>query len=686
MAVLTKTVKKYYSDITLSELFYGVIIRSPIDSGTIRSITHPNLPENYSIITARDIPGENLILTNNIETPILAYEKVSYVGEPIGILVGPDQITLYELLDEIEIKYTEAQETAEVLANKTNIIASRTVNFGESELLYTNSEIQIERSYASKLQFTKSKEPLGTICNYSKKHFTIYAPTQWPYHLRMGVCNVMNCAKTDITIVKTITDNNATNSLWRTSLLACQAAIASKVVGKPVKIVLSRKEQDDYVDSPINVHTSFEISLEKNGTIKAMNANIKVDCGSYCPFAQEILDRMIIVISSMYRYKNFCITAYAQTSRKPPLSADLHLTDFLAFFSLENMMQEISNELNIFPNELREKNILIENKDKKNYPFLVNSMPLKDVINKIIEESDFLRKHVAYSLNSNKFDFYLPLKGVGLSCAFEGSGFYGASVNEANLSMEVTMEVDGSVLIKSPSPPESIFEIWKEIVIEILKVEKNVISMDEEVGIDTEPILPNITADNISILTNLLKKCCIAIQKQHFRNPLPISVRKSVATSKSKKWNKKDFSGEPFHSTSWVAAVTEIEVDPCTYSPKILSIWIVISGGQILNKTRAELSVKKAIHQTLIHTVPGVLFNELPTHISFIESKEEPKEIGDLVYNVLPASITNALSLALKRDIPALPLLPDAIYYALNKKSSEEIKNEGVENLNENQI
>ena len=57
MQELTKTVKKYYTDIVLPEMQYGVLIRSPISSGTIRSISHPKLPENYTIITARDIPG-----------------------------------------------------------------------------------------------------------------------------------------------------------------------------------------------------------------------------------------------------------------------------------------------------------------------------------------------------------------------------------------------------------------------------------------------------------------------------------------------------------------------------------------------------------------------------------------------------------------------------------------------------
>ena len=684
MAVLAKVVNKYYTDITLPDILYGVIIRSPIDSGTIRSITHPDLPENYSIITARDIVGINKIVTNNIESPILAYEKVSYIGEPIGILVGEDKIKLYELLDKIEIKYTEAQETAQVIANQTNIIASRSSSFGESELLYTNSEIKIERSYVSKLQFTKSKEPLGAICNFSKKHFTIYAPTQWPHHLRLGICNVMGCNKNDITIVKTITDNNATNSLWRTSILACQTAVASKVVGKPVKIVLSRKEQDEYVDSPIIVNTSYKVALEEDGTIKAMNADVKVDCGSYCPFAQEILDRLVIAIAAMYKYKNFCITAYAQTTKKPPLSADLHLTDFLAFFSLENILNEISKELDIYPNELREKNILIENKERKNYPFIVDSSNLNEVLNKIIKESNFLRKHFAYKLYADKYDYLLPLKGIGLSCAFEGSGYYGASVNENNLCMEVSMEVDGTVCIKSQTPSSSILEIWKNIVCEILEVEKDVILMDEKSAENIEQTLPNITADNISILTNLLRKCCTAIQKQRFRHPLPINVKKSVASNKNKKWNAKEFKGEPFHSTSWVSAVTEIEVDKRTYSTRILGIWIVISGGQILNKAKAENSIKKAIYQTLQCTVPGIAIDDISKHIYFIENKSEPKEIGDLVYNALPAAITNALTLALKREVPALPLLPDAIYYASNDEENKNTLIEGDNNSNEN--
>ena len=77
MQELTKTVKKYYSDIELQDMQYGVLIRSPISNGTIRSISHPKLPENYTIISAKNIVGKNIIETNNE-----AKERPKYTKEP----------------------------------------------------------------------------------------------------------------------------------------------------------------------------------------------------------------------------------------------------------------------------------------------------------------------------------------------------------------------------------------------------------------------------------------------------------------------------------------------------------------------------------------------------------------------------------------------------------------------------
>ena len=47
----------FFSDFRLNNMVYGVLIRSPLPRGKIRSISHPQLPEEYFLYTAKDIPG-----------------------------------------------------------------------------------------------------------------------------------------------------------------------------------------------------------------------------------------------------------------------------------------------------------------------------------------------------------------------------------------------------------------------------------------------------------------------------------------------------------------------------------------------------------------------------------------------------------------------------------------------------
>ncbi|MBO5690620.1 MAG: hypothetical protein J6R96_02030, partial [Spirochaetaceae bacterium] len=87
----------FFSDLRLPDMLYGVLIRSPLHRGKIRSISHPQLPEGYFLYTAKDIPGAKTISLLGTEIPLLAQDEVSYQGEPLAILVGPDKLRLGQL-------------------------------------------------------------------------------------------------------------------------------------------------------------------------------------------------------------------------------------------------------------------------------------------------------------------------------------------------------------------------------------------------------------------------------------------------------------------------------------------------------------------------------------------------------------------------------------------------------------
>ncbi|MBN2696829.1 MAG: aldehyde oxidase, partial [Bacilli bacterium] len=87
----------YVSDIDIPGMLHARTIRSTIPKGKIKSISIPELPKGYHKIDYRDIPGNNFVKIIFDDQPVFPIDKVTYIGEPILLLVGPDKEVLLEL-------------------------------------------------------------------------------------------------------------------------------------------------------------------------------------------------------------------------------------------------------------------------------------------------------------------------------------------------------------------------------------------------------------------------------------------------------------------------------------------------------------------------------------------------------------------------------------------------------------
>ena len=131
----TKKSARFYSDSYADNMLYALLVRSPIPNGTIRSINYDSLPEGYALFSSRDIPKENNIRTFNTEFPVFASERVSYLGEPIGIIVGPDIDKLHCIRENLDIAATQAFKTTKKKekSGEKDILASRSFSYGNLE-------------------------------------------------------------------------------------------------------------------------------------------------------------------------------------------------------------------------------------------------------------------------------------------------------------------------------------------------------------------------------------------------------------------------------------------------------------------------------------------------------------------------------------------------------------------------
>lgn len=724
--------KNFYSDITMERLLYAAIVRSPVSEGIVKSITHPDLPEEYTLVTSRDIPGTNLIDTPHGKIPIFCEGNISYEGQPLALLTGPDETDLKRILQELVITVdtnsiedylpTEDDITAENFENPdrkitkkilkqqneeienireiredffSDTIAKRNLSWGKCfekkdgqeeeagiESVFKECDYTVENTWTYALKTPEYSEPTGAICSWKQNVLTVIAPTLWINGLRHMLSQVLSIDEDSINIKKTIATNRGTNTIWFNSIISCQVAAASLKTGHPVKLVYTRDEQENFLDTIQPISITHKSAVKADGTITAMKININVDAGFANPLAQEILDRLVIASCGIYNPQNILVEAKAYYSSRPSSSVDYKQIDSAAFFAVENQINEIAKACNLTPLEIRLKNITEKDSKKSKIKFKklfdFDLEKEKETIEAAVKMSDYNRKYASFHLDSKNWAldsnpkeyvsvFSPPMRGIGFACGFQGSEYSASILNGTKQTLEVTLESENSIIIHTPPVSPSIYEIWKKTVSEILEKPGINVKIDSDFKTGEEPPLPENVSSNINIMTELLKKCCASIKKRKTSDKLPYSVKKKIFSTKNE-WNSEEFTGKPFYAASFAAAVIELELNSCTYSEEIKSMHFIINGGKILNKQAAISSIRLQVQKILNSLTENESRNCKNIKISFIQSDRPPAAIGEIIYQILPAAFTQALSQAMNCVLNSLPLETDTLFNTLEKQ------------------
>src|SRR5688572_26301448 len=99
----------YVDDITFPGMLYGATVRSPVPRGRIKNISFEgDIPwSEFTIVTARDIPGENYVALILNDQPYLADGVVNHTEEPILLLAHSDKYLLEEARRSVRIEIEE---------------------------------------------------------------------------------------------------------------------------------------------------------------------------------------------------------------------------------------------------------------------------------------------------------------------------------------------------------------------------------------------------------------------------------------------------------------------------------------------------------------------------------------------------------------------------------------------------
>lgn len=718
----------FYSDAEKENCLYAALVRSPAQSGKIKAVTIADLPEDYYLYTSRDIPGTKSLTANKSVTKIFGYGNVSYKGEPVGIIFGPDEEKVYKLLDEVNITFdVENLESAlhNVISNQSDdssnirefvaqinempsldtvidkshvednpnvIVAKREIKYGLYESLslaqadtklFEHADFTSTDTWKEKLLTPKWQETEGAFAYTDGEGIHVYVPTRWTAFTQKSVAAALNIDEALVYIHKTKSPGIYPSGLARTTQIAVQIALAAWLSKKPVKLVLSQFEQENYMVPGVTTEITYRSALNKEGRFTALKILIDIDIGCSNPFAQEITDRIAIAAASYYKPENLYISASAHTSKTPPTSISMQIIESQAFFAIENEIQKISNLSKIFPDELR----LINSESTKAFPFNIPTGNIQAVIQNALQISDFNRKYASFHMEAidraekdSKPFFALPLRGIGIATAYIPSVYYGQTSFPNDAKIEVTLNADEKLVIHAIKPSEVIQEIWKTSAAETLQIPKQNIQINSDFPYNAIPEAPEDSYSSISIMNELVKKCCNDIQKKRFHQPLPISSKRSGLSKAKSKWNKESFSGSPFYTTSFITTVVEVELDTYTYNEKIKGIWVTVDCGELFDEAAARRTIRLEIQQELTMLVKGKNVSCDSISINFVKTNDRSGQVGGLIHNSLPAAFSSALSLALTTQLTEIPCTEELLFQLIRDRTKEKTETKKTEN------
>ena len=184
---------RYVGDLTFPGMLVGATVRSPVARGRLRQIHFEgDIPWNeFTIVTAKDIPCKNCTALIQEDQPCLAADFVNHPEEPVVLLAHADKYLLEEARRAVrlEIEPLPAILTIEdslarkqVIWGEDNLFKSFHVDKGDVDGAWTSADFIVEGEYSTGAQEQLYIEPQGMVATANPRDgVTVWGSLQCPY-------------------------------------------------------------------------------------------------------------------------------------------------------------------------------------------------------------------------------------------------------------------------------------------------------------------------------------------------------------------------------------------------------------------------------------------------------------------------------------------------------------------------
>jgi CO/xanthine dehydrogenase Mo-binding subunit len=386
---------RFGADIQLPGLLHGKVLRSPHAHARIRSIDTSkaeSLPGVHAVCTAKDFPiiedrvidfaevqGNARMLAENV----LAHEKALYVGHAVAAVAAANSHIAEEALNLIQVDYEvlppvfsvqDAMKPNAPLLHEDMTTRFRVDRFGRGEDTGEKSNIAghlqfqrgdlakgfgeadtiVEREFHTQTVHQGYIEPHASTAFWAPDgHVTVWTSTQGPFGIRSLTAAILGLPESQVKVIPMEIGGG-----FGAKLIAYGdpvAAILSRKSGRPVKIVMTRKEVFEGSGPTSATYMRCKIGATRTGRITAAQLYLAYEAGAFpgSPVGGGALTGL-----GPYKTDNLLVDGYDVVCNKQKVQAYRAPGQPQAAFAVECVIDELAEKLGMDPMEFRLKNVV----------------------------------------------------------------------------------------------------------------------------------------------------------------------------------------------------------------------------------------------------------------------------------------------------------------------------------------
>ncbi len=362
--------QKYAADFYVPGMLHARALRSAYPHAEVLSIDTReanDLPGVVAVLTAKDVPGRNRYGLISADQPVLADDRVRYVGDAVACIYAESEAAAEEALDKIKVEYRELEvistpqrameSDAPVLHGDSNIMTENHVRKGDVEVAFKQADVVVENTYYTPFIEHAYLEPEACLAEPDGEGgVTIWVGSQGPYVDRAQVAASLDLPPDKVRIAHTLPGGGFGGK--EDISVQILAALGVIHTGRAVKMVLPRPESIRVSTKRHAEYLHYKTAATADGRLLAVEAEIIGDTGAYSSAGLAVLFRSAAFAAGPYVVPNVKVDSYGVFTNNPPAGAMRGYGSPQVCFAAESQMDELAHKLNLDPLDFRLRNAL----------------------------------------------------------------------------------------------------------------------------------------------------------------------------------------------------------------------------------------------------------------------------------------------------------------------------------------